>query len=683
VKNKKDDKVLKISESEEKKIKRASQLCIKKTMEEIIKELQEKHSIHEKKLTDMLSKLEKLSASGIKPQKYLDLLNETIKILDEANKLSFSPDYALRNFLVGQETSIKELASKKSAKKQAKAQQILQETREPLELEEEEEEKEVEPAILDAASKPKTRAELEMLFEQPLQAAESPVAYVKEKKNIINQLWILCSKQDLHFGLEIIKKETHLNSIRKSYLEAACRANDIPIVSALFNEEKDVYITARLRRIAIDHGHYDMLHFLYGKKTIKYLVDCSWIPWDESRNKTFNDLTKSSPSSLWFAYKEKDFALFSTILEAEEGDPDETNNRQEPLLYICIEENQLDFARKLLDSGADINKAILQTYLDTFCLDKVLSRKPLNTNVGWTPLHRAIADRNQEAFALLVDEYKADITQRTSDGWTAFGAAVCCEKPLCKEIIEKMIRMGCDINEKLGKYELTGLYYACQFKDKQAVQLLLALGADPLQTQIMDTSEGKRAGNPLLIALFKADSDIVDMILTQLEQTKSPLNHKEILRILFYEHLLNESSKTRLESLYRQAYYKNVILCAYQEGRYEEAIEAFCIFFTQRPSMPADEAHFILYTISCCLLESGKNKEKEGDLQTAKERIEEGIGQMQTCLSIRQSQQAFQSHLYQGLVAQAQEKIAELQEKQAALDAQLAMANNAQEHRAS
>ncbi len=680
VKNKKDGKILEVPDSEKKKIERASQLCIRENMEEIIKELQEKHSIHEKKYTDTLAELKKLSTSGINNQKYLDLLNKTITLLDKANNLTFCPDYASKNFLVAQKTSIeKKLASRKSAKKQAKTPHLLLEKQELPEVEE----KEVEPAILESVVKPKTRAELETLFEQPLQAAESPVDHVKEKQKIIHQLWTLCSPEDLHFALKIIEKQNCLNRIREGCLEAACAANDILTVSGLLNEEQDIYLITKLKGIAIAHSHYNMLDFLYQKKTIKYLSELIALPLNNLTTKTFNDLLQSKYSSpLWFAYKKKDFALFSMILDSGKADPNERNEQGEPILYICVQENRLDFARKLLESEADVNNAVLQYHLNLSYLGKVFYSKSLDPNIGWTPLHRAAADRNQEAFSLLVEEYKGDIMAHTADGFSVFGIASYPGQPLCKEIIEKMIDMGCDINEKLGNHETTALYYACQFKKEDAVQLLLELGADPLQTQMMNTSQGKKAGNPLLVALFKEADNIIDIILSHLEKTKSPLNHKEILRVLFEKDKLNQSQEARLESLYRQTYYKNVILRAYQEARYEQAIDAFNIFTDQRPMMPAEEGHFILYTISCCLFESGKNKEKEEDLKKAKELTESAIGHMQTCLSIRESAQALNPHFHQGLLDQAQQKMAELKEKQAALDSQLTMANNAQEYRA-
>ncbi|MCE3238520.1 MAG: hypothetical protein K0R24_1501 [Gammaproteobacteria bacterium] len=681
VNNKKDGKTLKVSESEEKKIERASQLCIRETMKKIIEELQEKHSIRKKEYTDVLSELKKLSASGINNQKYLDLLNKTIALLDKANDLTFCPDYASKNFLVAQKAFIeKELSSRKSAKKQAKTNRLPPPKQGPLELEE----KEVEPPILENTVKPKTRAELEMLFEQPLQEAESSVDYVKEKKDIINELWALCSPRDLHFALAIIEKQNHLDKIREDYLKAACRANDIPTVSGLFNEDKDVYLATELVGIAIIHGHHNMLDFLYGKKRIRYLSEFITMPLDDLNNQIVNDILQSQYSSpLWFAYKKRDLALFSTILGAGKADPNERNGRGEPILYICIRENQLDFARKLLEAEANVNNPIIQFHVQMSYLKKVFYNAPLEANVGETPLHVAAMDRNQEAFALLRDEYKADITQRAANGSTVFGSAVYPfpDRPLCREIIEKMIGMGCNINEELGHHEATALHYACQFKNEEAVQLLLELGGDPLQKQMINTSGGKRAGNPLLIAFFKEADTIINIILTHLEKTKSRLNHKEILRVLSYPYLLDESSKNRLESLYRQAYYKNVILRAYKEKKYDEAIEACDIFFNQYPMMPADEGHFILYTISCCLLESAKNKEKAGNLQKAKELIDGGIGHMQTCLSIRQSPEIFAPFFCQGLVNQAQQKLSELKEKQAELDAQLAIPNYAQQTR--
>jgi hypothetical protein len=54
---------------------------------------------------------------------------------------------------------------------------------------------------------------------------------------------------------------------------------------------------------------------------------------------------------------------------------------------------------------------------------------------------------------------------------------------------------------------------------------------------------------------------------------------------------------------------------------------------------------------------------------------------MQTCLSIRQSPEILAPFFCQGLVNQAQQKLSELKEKQAELDAQLAIPNYAQQTR--
>jgi ankyrin repeat protein len=170
----------------------------------------------------------------------------------------------------------------------------------------------------------------------------------------------------------------------------------------------------------------------------------------------------------------------------------EFNEGREPPLHTASKRGKVPITRMLLDHGADVNRQI---------------------EGGWTALHFAARNGNEDVVKLLVEVYHADMSLRLVNGGLCLHSAATSKSPDQLKVIESLLQLGANINGSnyTGR---TALHWAVEGEQVAAVRLLLQRGAD---TSVRETETNM---TPVDIARMKLS-----------EKTDSKSN-KEIIEML-------------------------------------------------------------------------------------------------------------------------------------------------------
>jgi len=123
-----------------------------------------------------------------------------------------------------------------------------------------------------------------------------------------------------------------------------------------------------------------------------------------------------------------------------------------PTLHTCAEEGHLDFARVLIEAGADVNA---------------------EDNYGFTPLY-ICAEKGHLDFARDLIEAGADVNAKEDNGWTPL---YMCASEGHLDVARALIEAGADVNAKEDK-ALTPLYICAEKGHLNVARALIEAGAD-------------------------------------------------------------------------------------------------------------------------------------------------------------------------------------------------------------
>ncbi len=132
-----------------------------------------------------------------------------------------------------------------------------------------------------------------------------------------------------------------------------------------------------------------------------------------------------------------------------------------PAIYYAAWHDKLDVLKLLLDSGADVNKAV----------DLELGSNSARSD--WTALHGAATQYRREAIKLLLD-YGSNINATSYSGRTPLFCAM--DEMEEAETAELLIRHGADVN-LLPTYGTSLLYMARMYQQPALEKLLIEAGA--------------------------------------------------------------------------------------------------------------------------------------------------------------------------------------------------------------
>ncbi|XP_041352853.1 transient receptor potential channel pyrexia-like isoform X2 [Gigantopelta aegis] len=172
---------------------------------------------------------------------------------------------------------------------------------------------------------------------------------------------------------------------------------------------------------------------------------------------------------------------------------DDMNISTQTILHFCCVKGRTQCARILVEAGANLyardnwGLTPLIHAVGANCTEIVellLANDPglvdIQDNYGKSALHCAVSNQFEDCIRILL-KYDAYVNIQNDDGVTP--TSTCC---LVKDedydpcnILRMLIEAGADVNMKDGRSKRTPLQSACLTKKTDAVELLLATGADP------------------------------------------------------------------------------------------------------------------------------------------------------------------------------------------------------------
>lgn len=174
-------------------------------------------------------------------------------------------------------------------------------------------------------------------------------------------------------------------------------------------------------------------------------------------------------TALFWAAWRNDTAMVDLVLSTGSNDVNVANDYGATALYVAAENADGPVVSRLLDAGADPNKALLS---------------------GETPLMQAARRGKLDVVRLLLQRGADPDAKESNGGQTALMWAISERHP---DVAEVLIKSGADIHAKSNRGS-SALMFAAQQGDEQSARLLLAAGADPNEQM------QQNAFTPLLIA---------------------------------------------------------------------------------------------------------------------------------------------------------------------------------------
>ena len=187
--------------------------------------------------------------------------------------------------------------------------------------------------------------------------------------------------------------------------------------------------------------------------------------------------------TLYARDKKQFFDLCRALLEENPGFVLNMQRACPEILHRAIIDKELDFAKLLIESHADVNaryyggwtaliRATRNGHIETVqLLIAAGANVDTKNNEGWTALIQAAVSGHTEIARLLIDT-GANVDTRNSCGKTALMLAV------RAETVQLLIAAGADVNVRDDDSDMTVLMMAAVSGHTEAVQLLTAAGAD-------------------------------------------------------------------------------------------------------------------------------------------------------------------------------------------------------------
>jgi ankyrin repeat protein len=221
-----------------------------------------------------------------------------------------------------------------------------------------------------------------------------------------------------------------------------------------------------------------------------------------------NARSKDGRTALHIAAAWNDQDTMDLLLKAKANPNSKDNDGRTPMEHAALHGNS-DLVRQLAKVQTEplgFFSAVILGKVDR--LKELLKSKPElvkqrnSIGMGWTPLHVAAWEGNEEIARVLLDA--GAVVNSAKDQSSPLGWAVWIKTPNLK-LVKLLIDRGADVNRHDGLEKETALHYAAKYGNAELAKLLLEAKADP-------TAKDFRGKTPLDLAKENNHQGVVRML---------------------------------------------------------------------------------------------------------------------------------------------------------------------------